>query len=214
MLTILMKRLLCVFIFFAVIYCALTSFTGQSEETYTTGIIDLPTYSSLPEPSSLPDIILPAPSLSLPATINHSQFHKPLIDWVHIDISIIAVIESGNNPKAQNHDGTCLGLCQIAPETWKQETKIIFGHSLPLSSIYNKSLNKRVANHYYNTTIPSYLEEYNIPITYETIIACYNYGIGNVNRLYKSYGTNWKKHLPKETANYIISYKNLREERL
>ena len=212
--TTLMKRLLCVFILSAAIYCSLTSFTEQPAEMYTTEIIDLPTYSALPSYSSVSDITLPSPSLSLPATINHSSFHKSVIDWVHIDISIISIIESGNNPNARNHDGSCLGYCQIAPETWKEETKIIFGHSIPLSSIYNKSLNKKVANHYYNTTIPSYLTEYNIPITYETVIACYNYGIGNVNRLYKHYGVNWKKHLPKETADYIDSYKNLLEQKL
>ncbi len=125
-----------------------------------------------------------------------------------INIDIIAKIESGGKANAVSNKGA-VGLCQIMPETWKDETKKLFGHSLPLSKMTDPELNKKVSNYYYNTTLPHYLESYNVPVNYATILAAYNYGITNVTKLYRKHGNNWWKHLPEETKNYISSYKNI-----
>jgi soluble lytic murein transglycosylase-like protein len=135
--------------------------------------------------------------------VSQPQAVKPFID-----ISIIADIESGNDPEATNDTGAT-GLCQIRSDTWKDETKKIFGKILSHSKAKNPELNKMVANHYYNVTLPKYLEAYEVPVNYATILASYNYGITHVTNLYRDYGDEWAKHLPKETKDYIVSYKNL-----
>jgi hypothetical protein len=47
----------------------------------------------------------------------------------------------------------------------------------------------------------------------ETTICAYNHGANNMKVLYRKYGKHWIKRAPKETQNYIDSYRNLYEDK-
>ena len=70
---------------------------------------------------------------------------------------------------------------------------------------YNKS--SQVANYYLNTEIPRLLKSYKMPDTVENRLGAYNYGIGNINDLWKKYGEGWLRYAPTETQEYIVKYK-------
>jgi hypothetical protein len=160
----------------------------------------------------------PTPSsVSLQKDVSHKEPEKatPIISSHKlndfINMSIITKIESNDNPNAVSPAGA-KGLCQIMPKTWAEETKTMFGKSLPEDKIFDGEINKKVGNHYYNVTLPKYLKAFNIPINTETILASYNYGIKHIQKLYEQYGVDWSLHLPKETKHYIQKYKALEKQ--
>lgn len=124
-----------------------------------------------------------------------------------INIELISKIESSDNPKAVSKDGKHFGLCQISEAVWNEETKKMYGYALPFWHVYDGDINKNVASYYYNVTIPKYLTHYNIPVNKDTIIAAYNYGIGNLVKVYNPAKSNWIDDLPLETVNYIYKYR-------
>jgi hypothetical protein len=71
--------------------------------------------------------------------------------------------------------------------------------------------NKKVAEYYMNNIIPKYIKysKFIIADNKETRLACYNCGIGKVERAYEESaitGKDYKEFLPKETLNYIKKY--------
>lgn len=117
-----------------------------------------------------------------------------------IDLHIIAIIESNGNELAYNQKTQARGLYQITPicledfNRWNGE-----GLKYIKDDIYNYIRASVVADWYLNIRIPQLLKHYNKPITIETILWCYNAGIGNL----------LKGIMPKETRNYIKRYNQL-----
>lgn len=136
------------------------------------------------------------------ASTMQPQQNQPLID-----INVIAMIESTNNPNAINKITGARGLCQITRATWDEETKKLYGKVLPFDQAFDPNINRAVAYQYYNVTIPKFLNTYGIPITVETCIGAYNAGIGTLKKLIKKYGSNnWITGAKKETQTYIKKY--------
>lgn len=127
-----------------------------------------------------------------------------------IDISIISKIESNNKSRAKSNKNA-RGLCQLKKEAWNEAQKDLYGKIKYTFEkyAYNPSINKKIADHYYNVILPKHLDSFGIPVTTETLLASYNYGSTNVKNIMKRYGNHWIKKLPLETKNYIESYKNI-----
>ena len=70
---------------------------------------------------------------------------------------------------------------------------------------YEKS--RQIADYYLNTEIPRLLKSFNIPDNIETRLGAYNWGVGNIKKLWAKYGEDWLKYSPTETQNYIVKYK-------
>jgi soluble lytic murein transglycosylase-like protein len=136
-----------------------------------------------------------------------AKFSFADISNTKIDINKIIKIESSYNPNAVNKRTGARGLCQIMKNTWYECTK-----KLKVNWSFNESFNPvknvKIGNYYINIRIPEMLKYYNIPDTVNNRLVCYNYGIGNLNKLYKKYKNNYIKYLPKETKNYIKKYNN------
>jgi soluble lytic murein transglycosylase-like protein len=114
-----------------------------------------------------------------------------------VDISIIARIESSNNPLVYNQRTKATGLYGITPICLKEFNQ--YNHkSYTLASLFNPIRNYEVAYWYLNIRIPQMLKYYNKKIMIENILICYDAGIKYV-----------VKDLPlkKETINYIEKYK-------
>lgn len=126
---------------------------------------------------------------------------------VEIDLARIATIESSNNPKADSFRGAKFGrglhqVSEIALQEYNQRRK----ESLTPEELYDPETNTKVAD-WYVQRIGQALSFWGIPQTEETLLASYNWGMGNVRRWYKE-GADPKK-LPKETRDYIKKYRNL-----
>lgn len=126
-----------------------------------------------------------------------------------IDIGRIVKIESGGNPQAVNIRTGARGLCQIMRTTWADVCKKT-GRKWSWNMAFDGVKNKYIAEYYINKEIPRLIRHYKLPDSNEMRLACYNYGVGNCKKLYKKYGRGWCKHLPKETKNYILRYKELK----
>jgi soluble lytic murein transglycosylase-like protein len=117
-----------------------------------------------------------------------------------IDLKLIAIIESNNNPKAWNKsDGGSRGLYQISPICLKDYNKIN-KTKYKLNDLFNPVINKKIALWMFEIRIPQLLSRYNKPSTLENRIICYNAGITYVTK---------NKTLPKTTVEYIRKYKEL-----
>jgi len=123
-----------------------------------------------------------------------------------IDLSIIAKIESSNNPLAYNQRTQATGLYQITPvclADFRQNCKWGFADyqlaNFTMENMFDSYLNFLVAKWYLNERIPQMLKYYNLPDTLENRLTAYNAGIGRVV----------KGIMPRETKNYILKYKQL-----
>lgn len=113
-----------------------------------------------------------------------------------IDLSIIAEIESSDNPLAYNPKSGARGLYQISEvalldyNTWHK------GSEMPLISLYSPILAYKVANWYLSIRIPQMLKFYGFPCDIEHVLWAYSAGISNVRKRIK----------PKETRDYIKKF--------
>lgn len=112
-------------------------------------------------------------------------------------------IESRGNPLAYNKHSQARGLYQITPICLK-EYNIYNNTDYSLNDLFNPNINKEIAKWYLTKRIPQLLRHYGIPINTLTVIASYNWGIGEIKRWYKS-GANFDK-LPRETRRYYVRY--------
>lgn len=127
---------------------------------------------------------------------------------VEIDIDKIIQIESSGNPDAYNSRSGCIGLMQINPKAALLDYNYYHGKKYFAQDLYNPQINVLIGQWYLSHRIPTMLKHYEIPITIETIIASYNWGIGHVRRWHDR-GMVFAE-LPPETQNYIKKYRGLK----
>ena len=96
-------------------------------------------------------------------------------------------VESKGNLYAQSHAGA-KGLMQLMPRT---------ARSLGVKDIFSPEENIAAGSDYLTGLVEFYG---NFPLS----LAAYNYGPDNLERVLGRHGGNWKKHLPKETKDFII----------
>ena len=116
-----------------------------------------------------------------------------------VDLAIIAKIESNNTPYAYNPRTQATGLFQITPVCLKEWNDFHYGNEWGMDALFDKFVNRMIADWYINIRIPQMLKFYHKPITLENILWAYNAGIGNVV----------KNRKPQETKNYIKKYLKL-----
>jgi hypothetical protein len=115
-----------------------------------------------------------------------------------IDLSIIAKIESNNNPLAVSSAGA-VGLYQFTPIAWKDcQNNFPSLRKYPFICAYKPEVAILFVKAYL-TLIDRYLAHFGLKNTIENRLACYNQGIGLTR----------KGIISKETKNYILKYKRL-----
>ncbi len=123
-----------------------------------------------------------------------------------VNMDIIAQIESNNNPKAVSSEGA-IGTYQITYVVL-QEYNTMMDVRYTSRDLFNPEINKEIAYWYMKVRIPQMLRHFKIYPSIKKLdlylIACYNWGIGNVYGWHKS-GADFNK-LPKETRRYYESY--------
>lgn len=133
--------------------------------------------------------------------------NKPASATVNVEQWVDRVIkqESGGNPNAVSGKGA-RGLMQIMPATWAEETKMIYGKSLPFDKASDPKICRVVGTHYLKR-IQNVLRKWmGKEPTIEQILAAYNGGWGRL----KSVNYQWEK-MPAESVGYvrgIISHKD------
>ncbi len=118
-----------------------------------------------------------------------------------VDMSIIAQIESNNNPKAVSSEGA-IGTYQITYVVL-QEYNVMKDAKYTSRDLFRPEVNKEIAYWYMNIRIPQMLKHFHKPITLENCLISYNAGVG--------YVLNGK--IPKETHQYILKYKRLEAQK-
>lgn len=110
-----------------------------------------------------------------------------------IDLSIIGKIESGQNALANNDRAK--GFYQITSICLKDYNSF---HKVKYNEhdLFNKSINEKIASWYINIRIPQLLKSKGKAISKENVLISYNCGYTCVD-----------KTLPKETAQYLIKYR-------
>jgi len=116
-------------------------------------------------------------------------------------MSIIATIESNNDPMAYNAKSKARGMYQITPICLK-DYNIENLLNLPLVALFDPKTSIDIANWYLNARIPQFLRNKGIVDTIDNRLWAYNAGIGNVV----------KGIMPQETVDYIRKYKELANE--
>ena len=124
---------------------------------------------------------------------------------LEINLSIIAEIESSNNPLAR---GDCfkevcrsLGLLQLQERVIREYNRYYKVHLRHLDALEPK-IARKVASHYLNHEIPRLLKFYGIPDTLPNRLATYNAGIQRVR----------KGRIPASTKLYIKKYRLLKKK--
>ena len=115
---------------------------------------------------------------------------------VEVDMSIIASIESSNNPDAYNRWSKATGMYQITPICLEEYNRMS-GANFALNDMFDADMCYYVANWYMNKRIPQMLRHYELEDSIENRLWAYNAGIGNVV----------KNRKPNESINYIRLYK-------
>ncbi len=116
-----------------------------------------------------------------------------------IDMSIIARIESNNNPKAVSSEGA-IGTYQITYVVL-QEYNTMNDTRYTSQDLFKPEVNKEIAYWYMNIRIPQLLRHFHKPITLINLLISYNAGVGYV----------LSGKIPNETKQYILRYKKLAE---
>ncbi len=130
-----------------------------------------------------------------------------------IDLSIIAVIESGGNKRAHVRGADSRGLYQLRIDAWTDSIKGLNKKYDFYNWKHVDRYSAEVADYYFHKRIPEMLRAHKIPVNYQTVIAAWNFGITNLTELYRKDKARWMNKLPKVTRIYIDSYKNLATEK-
>jgi soluble lytic murein transglycosylase-like protein len=127
--------------------------------------------------------------------------------WAEVTVNLAAVrfIESSGNPYAYNAQTKCYGLYQIS-EACLLDFNQIRNTRYITEDLFDPQINEMIASWYF-LHIEEMLAYYNIPVSIATVIASYNWGIGNVLKWHQS-GAGLEK-LPAETRNYLSKYNKL-----
>ncbi len=121
---------------------------------------------------------------------------------VLLDLRVIRSIESGGDPAAVNVATRCYGLYQIS-EICLADYNAVNRARLTTQDLFRPDVNEKVASWYFKRIVEMLLSD-RIPVTLETVIACYNWGIGHV-RVWAESGMR-PQDLPSETRSYIEKY--------
>jgi len=132
----------------------------------------------------------------------------PISKQTVVDISKVIQIESSGNPRAVNRRTGARGLMQIMKATWEEMVGKM-GKDWDWNDAFDPDKNIAVGTYYLEIEIPRLLRHFSVFDSVKTRLAAYNYGIGNVSRLYKKYDEDWIDHIPTETSNYITKYNRL-----
>jgi len=124
---------------------------------------------------------------------------------IPINMQAIKAIESDGNPYAFNSRTKCYGLYQIS-EICLQDFNQINQKNYAPRDLFNPAVNEIVASWYFKE-VNRMLDFYEIPVSITTVIASYNWGIGNVVKWYKN-GARFGE-LPEETQDYIEKYQKI-----
>lgn len=127
--------------------------------------------------------------------------------YAEIDMSVIATIESSNNPNAYNESENSIGLYGIRLGALRDYNMAHIRGGFSHEEMYNPAFAYKVAYWYFNVAIPRYLKNWNIEDTTDHRIIAYNFGIGNLRKYLAG-----EKELPQITKNYIKKYHNLKGE--
>lgn len=127
---------------------------------------------------------------------------------IRIDLEAVKTIESDGDSLAFNGRTKCYGLYQISEVCLKDYNQLNQTVYCP-QDLFNPQLNEKIAAWYFKK-LNLYLEHYGIPASITTLIAAYNWGIGNVVRWYAN-GAAYSA-LPQATQRYIERYHNLSEK--
>ncbi|MFH1577919.1 MAG: lytic transglycosylase domain-containing protein [Candidatus Omnitrophota bacterium] len=124
---------------------------------------------------------------------------------VVIKLQAIKTIESSGNPNAFNFRTRCYGLYQISEICLRDFNR---GNKTKYEpkDLFNPLINEMVASWYFKR-VRQMLISYKIPVSVVTLLASYNWGIGNVVRWYR--GGTRVEELPGETRRYIKKYQEL-----
>ncbi|MDD5560822.1 MAG: lytic transglycosylase domain-containing protein [Candidatus Omnitrophica bacterium] len=122
-----------------------------------------------------------------------------------INLQAIKTIESDGNCLAFNSRTECYGLYQISKVCLNDFNELNHA-SYSTQDLFEPSINEKIASWYFDR-IGQMLNFYRIPVSIETVIASYNWGITNVVRWYGQ-GADIME-LPEETRSYIEKYVQL-----
>ena len=135
------------------------------------------------------------------------QLSQRVIFDSYVDLNKIIFIESSGRPSAKSRVGAT-GLMQLMKNTWGEVTDRLKVDWDWEEDVYNPHKNIIVGTYYINHRIPSMLKYYGIEDTIETRIAAYNWGIGNLNKMYKKHGKNrWFLYAHPDVKDYVKKYK-------
>ncbi len=122
-----------------------------------------------------------------------------------INLSAIKTIESDGNPLAFNSRTRCYGLYQISEICLRDFNEMNHAQYAP-ADLFDPLLNEKIASWYFKR-LHQLLNAYKIPVSFTTLLAAYNWGIGNVAQWYKNGAAS--EDLPKATQRYIAKYESL-----
>lgn len=131
---------------------------------------------------------------------------------VSVDLDKIWALESSrgkNKNMTKPNSSGALGHFQFLKNTWEDLVSKMGVEWDWASGAVDYEKSKKVADYYLNNNIPKMLRGLKVPDSVEARLASYNWGVGNVRKMYKKYGNDWVNHLPDETENYIIKYKGI-----
>lgn len=103
-------------------------------------------------------------------------------------INYVIFRESRGNPKIKDSRKGARGLMQVMPATWKEETRKMYGKSLPFEKAHDAKINREVGIHYLHVVeryLAAHLPGWKKYISVEKkkrVLAGYNGGMGNVVR--------------------------------
>jgi soluble lytic murein transglycosylase-like protein len=120
----------------------------------------------------------------------------------------IKTIESDGDSYAFNSRTKCYGLYQISEICLRDFNQIQQTNYVP-GDLFNPLVNEMVASWYFKR-VNKMLNFYEIPVSITTVIASYNWGIGNVVKWYRN-GAKFQD-LPQETQRYIEKYQKINAE--
>lgn len=122
---------------------------------------------------------------------------------VIIDMSIIAQIESGNNPRAISFLGEEYGrgLYQISEIVLKEYNKFN-NTNYDGYRLFDTNINTKIANWYMNKRIPQMLRYYKLEDSIDNRLWAWNAGIKRVI----------DGVMPRETLTFIVKYLELRKD--
>lgn len=124
----------------------------------------------------------------------------------YVDLNKIIYVESSGRPHVSSGVGA-RGLMQLMRNTWGEVIQKL-NVDWDWDDAYDPYKNIIAGTYYINHRIPGMLRYYGIEDTIETRIAAYNWGIGNLNKIYKKYGKdNWFSYAHPDVKDYVKKYK-------